>query len=177
MEGVVVAIAEENAEIEFACMLRDVRDEPRAGWPFGLEPVEFVRHRMRPVEDFLGEQPEGERIALVFHREAAHRHVVHALFARLQRIAPGDVVGGTRGPHLHLRVARQVLGNVPRVQFGAAVDGLAVALDDDRDLHGSGVAAGSACGCSGLDGSLGAATGAGGTAGSAAGALTAASAN
>ena len=46
--------------------------------------------------------------------------------------------------HLDLRVTREVFGNIACVQFGAAVDRLAVSLDDDRELHCSGVAGGSA---------------------------------
>ena len=36
----------------------------------------------------------------------------------------------------------QVLGDVTRVQFGSAADGRSVTLDDDRELHCSGVADG-----------------------------------
>ena len=46
-----------------------------------------------------------------------------------------DVVGRAGREDLDLSVAREMLGDIPRVQLGAAVDRLAVALDDDRDLH------------------------------------------
>jgi hypothetical protein len=38
----------------------------------------------------------------------------------------------------------QVFGHIPSVQFSASVDREAVPLDDDRELHCSGVADGSA---------------------------------
>ncbi len=41
-------------------------------------------------------------------------------------------------------MAGQVFGDVARMQFRASVDREAVALDDNREFHGSGVADGSA---------------------------------
>ena len=60
-----------------------------------------------------------------------------------QLVPPRDVVARAGRQDLDLAVTREVFGDVPRVQLGAAVDRLAVALDDDRDLHcasGSGTA-------------------------------------
>ena len=86
-------------------------------------------------EDAIGSLAEDERIALVLHLEAPHRHAVDLLDAGRQLVAPGHVVGGARRQDLDLGVTRQMLGDVARVQLGAAVDRLAVALDDDRELH------------------------------------------
>ena len=55
--------------------------------------------------------------------------------ARGEVIAPRHVVGGAGGEDFDLSVAREMLGNVPRMQLRAAVDRLAVPLDDDGELH------------------------------------------
>src|SRR5581483_12437350 len=77
------------------------------------------------------------RIALVLHAEASNGDAVDLLGARRQLVAPRHVVGGAGRQHLDLRMLREVLGDVPRVEFGAAVDLPAVALDDDGELHPS----------------------------------------
>src|SRR5207247_8632771 len=48
---------------------------------------------------------------------------------------PRDVVGGARRQHLDLRVFGEMFGDVTRVQLRAAVDRLAVALNDDGQFH------------------------------------------
>ena len=92
---------------------------------------------MRLVEDEVGAPAEIEGIAFVLDAESADRHAVDRFDAGWQLVAPRDVVGGARGQHLDLGVAGEVLGDVAGVQLGAAVDRLAVALNDDRELHSS----------------------------------------
>jgi hypothetical protein len=46
-----------------------------------------------------------------------------------------DVVARAGRQHLDLGVAREPLGDVPRVKFGAAADVRAVALNHDRQFH------------------------------------------
>ena len=99
---------------------------------------------MRLIEDTLRDPPEHQRIPFALHRKAAHRNVVDAFFAGGQFVAPRDVVGGAGRPHFDLCMTSQMLGDIARVQFGASIDGEAVPLDDDRELHCSGVADGSA---------------------------------
>ena len=71
----------------------------------------------------------------MFDVKTAYRHVVHAFDAGREVVLPGDVVGGAGRQDLDLGMLRQPLGNVPRVQLGTAVDGLTVALNDERDSH------------------------------------------
>ena len=76
-------------------------------------------------------------MALVRDGEAADRDAVDLLDAGRQLVLPGDVVARAGRHHFDRRVPRQALGDVARVQFRAAVDVRAVALDDDRQLHDS----------------------------------------
>src|SRR5205823_7025928 len=69
--------------------------------------------------------------------EAAHDHVVDLIDAGRPLVSPADVVLRARGKDLYLRMTRQSLGDITRVQLGTAVDVGAVALDDDRELHDS----------------------------------------
>ena len=71
----------------------------------------------------------------MLHAKPAHRHAVDSLDAGRQLVAPRDVVGRAGRQDLDLGVAGEVLGDVARVQLGAAVDCLTVALNDDRELH------------------------------------------
>src|SRR5207302_6626652 len=64
-----------------------------------------------------------------------HGDAVHLLDARLELVTPCHVIGRARGEHFDLRVPREVLGDVPRMELGAAVHRRPVALDDDGDLH------------------------------------------
>jgi hypothetical protein len=50
-----------------------------------------------------------QRIALVFHREPPYRNVVDPFDAGREIVAPGDVIGRAGGPHLDLRVPREML--------------------------------------------------------------------
>ena len=52
-------------------------------------------------------------------------------------VAPREVIAGARRQHAHLDARRQPFGNVSRVQFGAAADIGAVALNHDDDFHPS----------------------------------------
>src|SRR6185436_10021740 len=67
---------------------------------------------------------------------------VHLLDARLQLVAPGDVIGRARRDDLDVPVAREMLGDIAGVQLGAAVDRLSVPLNDDGDLHCASVSSG-----------------------------------
>ena len=78
---VVVAVAEEQAEVVVGGVLGDVVDQRRAGRPFGVEPVELVAERVALLEHAIGSLAEHQRIALVLHLEAAHLHAVDLLDA------------------------------------------------------------------------------------------------
>ena len=67
--------------------------------------------------------------------ETPHGHAVHGVDARGQLVPPRDVVRGAGGQDFHVGVAREMFGDVSSVKLGAAVDGGAVALNDDRELH------------------------------------------
>src|SRR5438874_11360962 len=136
---VVVAIAEEQAVVEVGGVLRDVIDERGARRPFRVQPVELVADRVPLVEHAIRSLREHARIALVLHAKPPNRHTVHLLDARRELVAPRHVIARTRGEDFDLRVPRQMFGDVPRMELGAAVHRLPVALDDDGDLHcGSG---------------------------------------
>ena len=135
MIRVVVAVAEKEAVVVGVAALVQVVDERRAGRAFGVEPVELVAERVPLFEDAIGQPPEDARIALVLDAKAPDGHAVDRLDAGRQLVPPRDVVGGARGQHLDLGVTGEVFGDVAGVQLGAAVDRLAVALNDDRELH------------------------------------------
>ncbi len=78
------------------------------------------------------------RIALVGHGESSNRDAVDLLDAGRSLVPPRDVVAGACRDDLHLCVPRKPLCHVPRMEFRAAVDVRAVALDRDRELHDSG---------------------------------------
>src|SRR5258706_5047583 len=71
----------------------------------------------------------------MLHRKAAYRHAVDTIASGGELVAPRDVVGGAGRQHLDLGVTAEMFGDVPRVELGSAVDRLAVALDNDRELH------------------------------------------
>jgi len=135
--GVVVAVAEEDEEVVGLAAPLEVLDERRAGRPFAVEPLQLVGERVRLVEDADRSAPELLGIPRMPDRKPPHRDAVDRLDARGELVPPRHVVASARGQHLDLVVPRQVLRDVPRVQLGAAVDVGAVALDDDRELHGS----------------------------------------
>ena len=135
--GVVVAIAEEQEEVEGVGLLADVVDQRRAGRAFAVEPRDLVGDRVAPLEHLRRSLAEVLRVALARDREAAHRDAVDRLGALGVVRLPGDVVVGAGGQHLDAVPPRQHLGDVAGVQLRAAADVGAVALDDDRELHGS----------------------------------------
>ena len=92
---------------------------------------------MRFFEDVARAPAEIERLTLPSDRKTANRHAVDGLEARLQLVAPGDVVTGARRDDFDLGVPCEALGDIARVQLGAAVDVSAVALSDNREFHDS----------------------------------------
>src|SRR5262249_42219690 len=117
--------------------LRHIVDERRAGRTFRIEPLELVANRMRLVEDAILTAAEQLRIALVLHLEAPDGDAVDLLDAGRQLVAPRAVVGGARREDFDVSMTRQALRDVARVQLGAAVDGQAVSLNDNRELQPS----------------------------------------
>src|SRR5262245_14118428 len=87
------------------------------------------------LEDPIGAPSEHARIALVTHPEPVNGDAVQLVDAGLQLVPPRDVVGRARREDVDLRVAREVFRDVAGVKFCAAVDRLAVSLDDDGELH------------------------------------------
>ena len=69
--------------------------------------------------------------------EAPHGNAVDLFHAAGPLVPPGHVVARARRHDLDLRVTRKPFGDVPRMEFCAAVDVRAVALDRDRELHDS----------------------------------------
>src|SRR5262245_43697278 len=89
----------------------------------------FEDPRLQPAEDF--------RIALVLDLEAPDRDAVDALDSSRKLVAPGDVVFRARSEHFDVRVPREPLGDVTRMQLRPAIDVAAVPLNDDGELHPS----------------------------------------
>jgi hypothetical protein len=131
----VVAIAEEHEEVELIADAADVADERGARGSFGLEPLHFVGDRVGLGEHDLRLTAEFVGVARPRDREPPHQEPVHLLLARRQLVLPGDVVAGARRQHFDRPVTGQPLGDVPRVQFGAAADVRAVALNNNCQLH------------------------------------------
>src|SRR6266576_2139434 len=75
------------------------------------------------------------RIAFVGDSKTPYPHAVDALDSCGQLVPPRHVIARARRQHVDLGVAGEMLGDVARVQFGAAVDRLAVPLNDDGELH------------------------------------------
>src|SRR6188508_78911 len=112
-------------------------------------------------EDLLRPFRELDRIAFDRHGETVHRNAVNDFPARWKLVLPRNVVAvRARRQHLDRHVPGEMLGNIPRMLLGAAIDVGAVPLDDDRDLHcrssspGSGVL--SVSGIAGTSGKSGA---------------------
>ena len=135
--GVIVAIAEEEHVVERARRLRQVVDERRTRRPLGIEPREFVGEGMCFLEDLARAPAEVEWLTFPGHRKASHGDAVDGLEARLQLVAPADVVAGAGCDDFDLGVPGEALGDIARVQLGAAVDVSAVALSDNREFHDS----------------------------------------
>src|SRR5215204_4929086 len=132
----VIAEAEEDEEVVIRFMLLDVIDQRRAGRSLGLEPGQLVAKRMRLREHPLGQFGELDRVAFGRHRETMNGNAMHHLLAFRQLVLPRNVIAMCAGgQYLDLDVPGQVLGDVPRMLLGAAVDVGAVPLDNNRDLH------------------------------------------
>ena len=88
-------------------------------------------------EDACLQAAEYLRIAFVLDLETSDGDTVDAPDSHWKFVAPGDIVCRARREHLDVRVPREPLGDVARVQFRAAIDVAAVSLNDDRELHPS----------------------------------------
>src|SRR4030095_42684 len=87
-----------------------------------------LEHSVRPLFEF-------DRVALTGDGKAAHVDAFDRLDAFGQLVLPRDVVTGAGREDFDLDVGCEMLGHVPSMLFGAAVDLGAVPLNDDRDLH------------------------------------------
>jgi hypothetical protein len=92
---------------------------------------------VRLIEHASREPTEVQRITLVRNGKAPYRNAVDLFHAGGSLVPPGDVIAGARRHDLNLRVASKSFGYVPRMEFCAAVDVRAIALDRDRELHDS----------------------------------------
>ena len=91
--------------------------------------------RVRGLEYLLGAPRKNLDVALVGHGEAMDRDAVDDLDAGGVFVVPRDVIARARREDGDLCVRRKMLGDVARVQLGAAVDVGAVPLHDDGELH------------------------------------------
>ena len=132
---VAVPITEDDAVVVVVLVLREMVDERRTGRTFFVQPFELVGNRVRVAKHVLGVAPEDERVALALDRKATHPDAVDVLDAGCQLVAPRDVVAGARGQDFDLGVAGEMLRQVPRMKFSAAVDRPSVSLYDDGELH------------------------------------------
>src|SRR6478609_5020719 len=132
----VIAEAEKDEEVVVSFVPLDVFDQCRAGWPFRLEPRQFIAQRMLAREHLLRPFCELDRITFRRDRKTVNGDAVYHLLAFGQLVLPRDVVAMRAGRQdLDFDMLRQVLGDIPRMLFGAAVDIGAVALNNNRDLH------------------------------------------
>ena len=137
MPRVVVAVTEEDDEVEGVSRFRQVLDQRRACRALAVEPGEFIGERVRLLEDSTRSASELERLPFMRNWKASDRNAVDVLDAGGQLVAPRDVIARAGRDDFDLRVPGQPLGNVARVQLRSAVDVGAVALGDDRELHES----------------------------------------
>ena len=137
-----VAIAEEQTVVVRAGACRQVIDQRRTVRPFGVHPVELVPERVPVLEHPIGAAGEQMRITFVLDAKPPDGYAVDGLDAGGERVPPRDVVGGARRQHLDLCVFGEMFGDVTRVQLRAAVDRLAVALNDDGQFHCSSTSGG-----------------------------------
>src|SRR6266850_7875827 len=92
---------------------------------------------MTTAEDVIRPQTEVGFAAFVFDGEAFDRDAIDRVSPRTEVVAPRQVIARARRENAHVRVPRQVFGDVPCVQLGAAVDIGPVSLHDDRQVHPS----------------------------------------
>ena len=136
--GVVVAVAEEQDVVELVADPGDVSMQRRARRPLAVEPAQFVLRGSEARRTPVRPRAEVPQVALATTGKRRTGTPFTRSTPGRQLVTPGDVVARARGEDFDLRVPRQAFGDVARVQFGAAVDVGAVALDDDRELHCSG---------------------------------------
>src|SRR5687767_3649621 len=87
------------------------------------------------VEDAIRPAAEIDGVSLLIDSKTPYGHVVHEFRSCRIIVAPRHVIASACREHLNLRVLREMLGDVTRVQLGAAVDVGAVALHHDSELH------------------------------------------
>jgi hypothetical protein len=75
------------------------------------------------------------RVALVLHRKTPYADTVDLVDAGRELVAPRDVIVRAGREDFDGGVPGQAFRDVAGVEFRAAVDGLAVSLDGDCDLH------------------------------------------
>src|SRR5262245_5204483 len=90
--------------------------------------MDFVEHQARTPSEVRGHPFPGDTTP--FDAET-----VDPLLAGFEVIAPSDIVACACGEHTNVSVSAQALGQIARMQFGAAVDVQTIPLDDDRQLH------------------------------------------
>ena len=94
----------------------------------------------------FGTTRKGFGVSLVFDAEPSDGDTIDLFLAGGELVSPRNVIGRAARQHFDRGVPRKAFSDVPGVEFGTAVDGRAVPLDDDRKLHCSDV--GGACGSS-----------------------------
>ena len=136
---VVVAVAEEDEEVELAGRPLDVPDERRA-----RRALRSRASAARRASECGCSKTELRAAAELDRCCAAARPgnrrtlmPLTVVVARRQLVLPGDVVARAGREHFDVGVPREALGDVSGVQFGAAADVRAVALNDNRQLHWS----------------------------------------
>jgi hypothetical protein len=135
MIGVMVAKAEEHEEVAFFRCTRDACDERWAVRSLTFEPAQLVLYRVRVFEDVGRAIAEVNQVALPDDGKSLDGNAVHDVAAFGPFVAPRDVVASAGRQNADVGMGGEMLGNVTRVQFGAAVDLRTVALHDHRDLH------------------------------------------
>ena len=137
MPRVIVAIAEEENVVEVGRGLLDVTNQRRARRPLTFEPSQLVVDGMDLLEHLRRSPAELVRTPFVRDREPPDLNAVDLFHAGGRSFLPRDVVAGARCHDLDGGVPREPLCDVTSMQFRAAVDVGAVALNDDGQLHDS----------------------------------------
>ena len=131
----VVTVAEEETVVVSVAVPTEIVDEARAGRSLAAQPSQLRRDRMRFFEDHRGPLTELVGVAFAADGKPPDRDTIHLLDTGVELVAPRDVVGGAGRQDLDIGVSSEVLSNIPGMQFGAAVQCGAVALDDDGEFH------------------------------------------
>src|SRR4249920_957567 len=90
---------------------------------------------MAPAEDMVGAQAKLAFVPFSHNGKPLDRDSIHNVDTWSEFVAPRQVIARAGRQDAYIGVARQVFGDVPRMQFGTSVDVGAVSLHDDRDLH------------------------------------------